>query len=45
MFDHVELSAAEVVALAETLLHLERLGAEGYAARDGDDGRVTYTQR
>ena len=31
-------------AVAETLSHLERLVAEGRAARTGDDDRVTYTQ-
>jgi glyoxylase-like metal-dependent hydrolase (beta-lactamase superfamily II) len=30
-------------AVAETLSHLERLVREGRAARDGDDGTVTYT--
>lgn len=31
-------------AVAETLSHLERLVAEGRAARGGDDRRLTYTQ-
>jgi glyoxylase-like metal-dependent hydrolase (beta-lactamase superfamily II) len=33
------------MAVAETLAHLERLVAEGRAARTGDDGSVSYTAR
>jgi glyoxylase-like metal-dependent hydrolase (beta-lactamase superfamily II) len=33
------------MAVAETLAHLERLVAEGGAARDGDGGPVSYTAR
>ena len=41
-----ELGAAQRrFAVAETLSHLERLVLEGRAARGGDGGYVTYTQR